>query len=88
MKIILASKSPRRQELIKGLELDYSIVTYEVDESFDASLTPDKIASSLAIKKAEHYPGKLSKDELLLTADTIVWINHTVLNKPSIKQKL
>lgn len=85
MKIILASKSPRRQELIKGLELDYSIVTYEVDESFDASLTPDEIASSLAIKKSEHYPGKLSKDELLLTADTIVWINHSVLNKPSNK---
>lgn len=82
MKIVLASKSPRRQELIKGLELDYRIVTYEVDESFDSSLPPGRIAESLAEKKAMHFPDNLQTDEILLTADTLVYIQGQVLNKP------
>lgn len=80
-RIILASKSPRRQELIKGLELDYDIHTYEVDESFPEDLKAQEIAVYLAKKKALHFPGELN-DEILLTADTIVWVNDHVLNKP------
>ncbi|MCF8255766.1 MAG: Maf family nucleotide pyrophosphatase [Bacteroidia bacterium] len=87
MKIILASKSPRRQELIKGLELNFSIVTYEVDEDFDASDLPSDIARKLAVKKAHHFPNTLIDDEVLLTADTIVWINGKVLNKPANEQE-
>ncbi len=82
-KIILASKSPRRQELIKGLALPFEVFTYEVDESFDALDTPDQIAEKLAIKKAAHYPNEILTNEILLTADTIVWINGKVLNKPA-----
>ncbi|OYU96842.1 MAG: septum formation protein Maf [Bacteroidetes bacterium B1(2017)] len=83
MKLILASKSPRRQELIKGLELSFDIVTYEVDEDFDSSDLPSDIARKLALKKAAHYPFALNPEEVLLTADTIVWINGKVLNKPA-----
>ncbi len=83
IKIILASKSPRRQELIKGLALPFEVFTYEVDESFDALDTPDQIAEKLAIKKAAHYPNEILTNEILLTADTIVWINGKVLNKPA-----
>ena len=80
--IILASKSPRRQELIKGLELNYTIHTYDVDESFPAHLQAESIALYLAEKKADAYPDTLSDNEILVTADTIVWINNEVLNKP------
>ncbi len=87
MKIILASKSPRRQELIKGLELDYRIVTYEVDESFPENLQAQEIAEFLAKKKADAYEGSIEESEILLTADTIVWINNRVLNKPENEQE-
>jgi septum formation protein len=87
MKLILASKSPRRQELIRGLELAYSIVLYEVDEAFDPSDNPEDIAQKLALKKAEHYPQVIGNDEVLLTADTIVWINGKVLNKPETEEE-
>jgi septum formation protein len=80
-KLILASKSPRRQELIKGLELEYEIFTYEVDESFPEELKSSEIVLHLAEKKAKAFPGKLD-DKILLTADTIVWVNDHVLNKP------
>jgi septum formation protein len=83
IKIILASKSPRRQSLISGLEFPFELAIYEVDESFNSKDTPDEIAKKLAIKKAAHYPGILQANEVLLTADTIVWIEGKVLNKPA-----
>lgn len=85
-KIILASKSPRRQELIKGIEWPYEVHTYEVDESFPGSLKADEIATYLAEKKAMAFPNVIASDEVLLTADTIVWINNEVLNKPEDEQ--
>ncbi|MEI7979797.1 MAG: Maf family nucleotide pyrophosphatase [Bacteroidota bacterium] len=86
-KIILASKSPRRQELIKGLEIPFEIVSYEVDESFDDTLTKHEIPLYLAQKKGEAFPNILLENEILLTADTIVWINNHVLNKPETEQE-
>lgn len=86
-KIILASKSPRRQELIKGLELAYEVFTYEVDESFPEYLKGEEIALYLAEKKANAYPKELSNQEVLVTADTIVWVNNHVLNKPESEQE-
>ena len=86
-KIILASKSPRRQELIKGLELEYEVFTYEVDESFPDNLKADAIATYLAEKKADAYPNPINNNEVLLTADTIVWVNNHVLNKPADAQE-
>jgi len=82
IKIILASKSPRRQELIKGLELNYRVETYDVDECFPDNLVKNEIAEYLAKKKADAYPNSLVNNEILITADTIVWINNKVLNKP------
>jgi septum formation protein len=86
-KIILASKSPRRQELIKGLELEYEVFTYEVDESFPDNLKANAIATYLAEKKADAYPNPINNNEVLLTADTIVWVNNHVLNKPADAQE-
>jgi septum formation protein len=86
-KIILASKSPRRQELIKGLELPYEVHTYEVDESFPEALKAQEIAMYLAEKKAKAYTPAIAEDEVLLTADTIVWVNDHVLNKPESEEE-
>lgn len=84
--IILASKSPRRQALIKGLEYNFTVKTYEVDERFPEDLQEEKIAEYLAEKKADAYSEHLNDNEVLLTADTIVWVNQHVLNKPENKE--
>ncbi len=86
-KIILASKSPRRQELIKGLELPFEVRTYEVEESFPDDLQAQAIPVYLAEKKALAYPDIINENEILLTADTIVWVNDHVLNKPESEQE-
>lgn len=86
-KIILASKSPRRHELIKGLELPFEVVAYEVDETFSNKLIKHEIPVYLANKKAAAYTNELNDNEILLTADTIVWVNNHVLNKPQAEQE-
>jgi septum formation protein len=86
-KIILASKSPRRQELIKGLEIPFEVITYEVDESFSEDLKKQEIPIYLANKKAAAFPLLLKENEILLTADTVVWVNNHVLNKPESEQE-
>ena len=81
--IILASKSPRRQFLLKELGLDFEIRTKEVDESFPKKLKGKQIALYLCKKKAEAFKHELKSNDLLITADTIVLINNQVLNKPA-----
>jgi septum formation protein len=85
--LILASKSPRRQAMISGLNLPFSIISYEVEEDFNPADLPDEIARKLALKKAQHYPKQLTEGEILLTADTLVFIDNTVLNKPANEQE-
>ena len=81
--IILASKSPRRQFLMKELGLDFKIRIKEVDETFPKKLKGKQIALHLCKKKAEAFKNELKPNDLLITADTIVWINNKVLNKPA-----
>jgi septum formation protein len=81
--IILASKSPRRQFLIKELGLDFEIRTRDTDESFPKKLKGKQIALYLCKKKAEPFRKELKPNDLLITADTIVWIGNKVLNKPA-----
>ena len=82
-RLILASKSPRRQFLLKELGLSFEIRAKDVDESFPKKLKAGKIALYLCKKKAEAFKAELQPNDLLITADTIVWINNTVLNKPA-----
>lgn len=79
-KIILASKSPRRSALLKGLEIDFKIFTKDIDESYPSHLQAVEIAEYLSQKKAQAY--QPDADEILLTSDTIVWHNNKVLEKP------
>lgn len=80
--IILGSNSPRRQELLKSLGFNFIIKPINADESFSKELQAEHIPLYLAQKKANSYSASLKENELLITADTIVWCNEQVFNKP------
>lgn len=79
--IILASQSPRRQELFGGLNLPFKVQTIDVEEVYSESLKGEEIPVFLAEKKANAY--SLNENSLLITADTIVWHNNKVFGKPA-----
>lgn len=81
-RFILASKSPRRQYLLKELGIDFELQTKEVDESFPPHLQREEIPLYLCKQKADAFEGDLDDNTIVITADTIVWINDHVLNKP------
>jgi septum formation protein len=83
--IILASKSPRRQELLKLLGIDFRVVLKEVDESFPEGLTPAETAVYISEKKVHAFDESIS-NEIVITADTIVVINDQILGKPENKE--
>src|ERR1700761_2386547 len=80
-RIILASKSPRRQELLRLMDLEFRIVLKDVDESYPDNLTPEEGAVYIATKKAKAFDEDVT-DEIVLTADTIVCIDDKILGKP------
>ncbi len=79
--VILASKSPRRQELLRLMDIDFRIVLKEVDESYPAGLSPEEIALHIAEKKVKAFDETVT-DEIVLTADTIVCVDDQILGKP------
>ena len=79
--IILASKSPRRQELLRLMDIEFRVVLKDVDESYPDNLTPEEVAVYIATKKAEAFDETVG-EEIVLTADTIVCIDDLVLGKP------
>lgn len=82
MKIILASGSPRRRELLQKLNIDYEIKVSEVDESEEGS-NPSEIVENLAIKKAKAVLDEdVTQDVLVIGADTLVFYENEVLGKP------
>ena len=83
MKLVLASNSPRRRQLLTELGLTYEIRLLEVDEEFPPHLRRAEVAEFLAAHKAAAYVADLAADEVLLTADTIVCLENDVLNKPA-----
>jgi len=83
-KVILASKSPRRHFLLGELGIDFEIVeNHDVEEEYPPDMKPEEIPVYLARKKAAEFSGTLSQDTILITADTIVWCDGSVLNKPT-----
>lgn len=82
-KIILASNSPRRKELLQRLGLNFKVRTLlGIDESYPDTLRGEDIARYISRKKAEAYRVSMAADELLITADTIVCVDGSVLGKP------
>lgn len=81
--IILASNSPRRKELLSGLEFNYEIkILPDIDESFPTNLRGEDIAKYIAKEKADAYKDNIKEDTLLITADTIVLLGDKVYGKP------
>ncbi len=80
-KILLASQSPRRQELLKGLDIDFEIVKIEADESFPSHLVREEITEFISKNKSDAYEN-LHPNEILITADTLVWLDNEMLGKP------
>ena len=81
-KIILASGSPRRQQFFKELDLDFEIRLKEIDEVYPETLRAEEITNHVAREKARAFEGLLADDELLITSDTLVWLNNQALGKP------
>lgn len=82
-KVILASNSPRRKELLAGLGVDYEVRTLpDVDESYPDTLQGVDIPLYIAKEKADAYVAMMQPGELMITADTIVWLDGKVLGKP------
>lgn len=81
--IKLASASPRRQELLKGLEFDFEVVTKQgIKEDYPKELQGGEIPLFIAKEKADGYLEDMQDNDLLITADTIVWKDGKVLGKP------
>ena len=80
--LILGSGSPRRKELLAGLNIPFTVKVKSVDESYPSNFKKQEITNFLAELKATAFKGELSKNEILITADTIVWFNNKPVEKP------
>ena len=84
--IILASASPRRQEFLKTLDIDFKIQLKPIEEVYPEHLNHSEISDYLSVLKAAPFLDELSKNDILITSDTIVWDNNKALGKPENEQ--
>ena len=80
--IILASGSPRRQQFFRDLDLEFEIRLKEVEEVFPDHLKEFEITDFLADLKSKAFDNELKDNDILITSDTIVWLNDKALGKP------
>jgi septum formation protein len=85
-KIILASRSPRRQQLLAELGLKFEVVVKDYDETYPSGLTGEQIARYIAYRKGASFENELTEHDIVIAADTIVWCNDKVLGKPVNKE--
>ena len=87
-RIVLGSNSPRRKELLSGLDLEFEVeVIPGIDESYPETLMAEEIPLHIARRKAEAYLEKMTDNELLITADTIVATYDRILGKPANREE-
>ena len=82
MRIILASKSPRRKELLANLYKDFEIITEETDESLPDGVHPREGVAVLAVRKGKAVEAKIGADALIISSDTLVELAGVALGKP------
>lgn len=80
--VILGSQSPRRRELMAGLDIPFRAISIDADESYPHDLKEGDIPLFISQAKAKAYAPQLRANELLITADTIVWLDGKMLGKP------
>jgi len=82
-RLILASQSPRRSELLRGLDLKFEVIVRpDIIEDFPSSMKPEEVPQFLALQKSENYLDLLDEKTIIITADTIVILNNKILGKP------
>ena len=82
-RLILASASPRRRELLAACDLDFTLAEkFECEECYPADIAADKVAEYLSQLKSNAYPHPLGEKDILLTADTVVILGDKILGKP------
>lgn len=87
-KIILCSNSPRRRELLSGLGVNFEVrVINGIDESYNNNNSCEEIAEEISVKKADAYLNTIGDNEMIITADTIVYNNGEVLGKPHTREE-
>ena len=82
MEIILGSQSPRRRELMAGLDLPFTAISIDADETYPSDLQAGDIPFYISRAKTRAYESQLTDDQLLITSDTIVWLEGRMLGKP------
>lgn len=82
-RVILASASPRRSDLLRSLDIDFEIRVADIDENYPDDLGSEKIALFLAERKAQAISSDIQENELVISADTVVIQGDEILNKPS-----
>lgn len=82
LKIVLASQSPRRRELLQSMGLTFKSIGLDINEDFPSDLKEHEIPVYLSQKKAAALKNQYDKETIIITADTIVWHNYEALNKP------
>lgn len=80
--IILASGSPRRQQFLKDLDVDFEIRLKDIEEVYPEGLKAEEITNFLAELKANAFADELKENDILITSDTIVWFKDKALGKP------
>ena len=81
--VVLASKSPRRQELLKGVGIEFAVLTKDVDESYPSTMSVYDVAPYLSVKKAKAFDNTdLPENYMIITADTVVVVDDKILGKP------
>ncbi|PHS52211.1 MAG: septum formation protein Maf [Lutibacter sp.] len=85
--LILASGSPRRQELFKDLGIKFSIQVKEIEENYPSNLQAEEITNYLAKLKAQAFKNELDENDIVITSDTIVWHQNKALEKPKTTQQ-
>src|SRR5688572_22656663 len=80
-KIILASQSPRRKQLLEWAEVDFEVIVHSTDESFPEGLAPQDVAVHIANEKAKAVQN-LFNEKIIVAADTIVVLDNEIIGKP------
>ena len=86
-KIILASQSPRRRELLRGLDVEFEVTSVDADESFPAELKGADAVQYICKAKAEAYKPQLEENTIAITADTVVILDDKIIGKPKTEEE-